>query len=89
MTETDGICFCCDDCCDYFVKPGEKCDKGDLIESTDSDRCKNCGACVEVCYFRAREVEDGRLTVEAENCYGCGLCTDVCPEACIQMVSRE
>lgn len=21
--QTDGICFCCDDCCDYFLKPEE------------------------------------------------------------------
>jgi Pyruvate/2-oxoacid:ferredoxin oxidoreductase delta subunit len=89
MAETDGICFCCDDCCEYFVKPGEKCDKGDLVERTDSDRCMDCGTCVEVCYFKARSMDDGKLTVEADSCYGCGLCTDVCPQECIQMVSRE
>jgi hypothetical protein len=27
-TVTDGICFCCDDCCGYFLDPSERCDKG-------------------------------------------------------------
>jgi len=87
--ETDGICFCCDDCCEYFLDPNQPCDKGNFVEKTDLGRCKNCGMCVEVCYFRARSVDDGRLAIEQDSCYGCGLCTDVCPEECIQMVSRR
>ena len=87
--ETDGICFCCDDCCEYFVDPSQQCDKGKFVEKSDLDRCENCGRCVEVCYFGARSVDDGRLAIEQDSCYGCGLCTDVCPEECIQMVSRE
>jgi NAD-dependent dihydropyrimidine dehydrogenase PreA subunit len=89
MTETDGICFCCDDCCGYFLDPGGyTCDKGDLIQRTDADRCANCGLCTEVCYFGARKLEGDKLTTKKEECYGCGLCTDVCPEGCIEMVSR-
>jgi len=89
MTETDGICFCCDDCCEYFLKPDEhKCDKGDFIESTDLDACKNCGDCTDVCYFGARKLEGGKLVLDEDACYGCGVCASVCPEECIEMVSR-
>jgi ferredoxin len=87
--ETVGICFCCDDCCDYFLHPGEShCDQGHLIESTDQGRCTGCGQCTEVCYFRARKMVGGELVLEQEACYGCGLCLDVCPEDCIEMVAR-
>lgn len=86
MVETDGICFCCDDCCEYFLNPDEKCDRGVLIEKTDLEVCRNCGLCVEVCYFKAREMHDGKLTIDRDNCYGCGLCIDVCPNDNIQLL---
>lgn len=87
-TDTDGICFCCDDCCGYFLNPTEKCDKGALIESTDIDACELCGTCAQVCYFKAREVNSTGMSVNRLRCYGCGLCADVCPEGCIEMVPR-
>jgi ferredoxin len=87
-TRVDGICFCCDDCCWYFVNKDEVCDKGDLIEKTQTEGCSNCGACVEVCYFGARKMDGDSLAVNREECYGCGLCLDVCPEECIEMVPR-
>jgi len=90
MTLTDGICFCCDDCCEYFTNPSEiKCDKGAFIEETEGKKCTNCGVCVDVCYFGARKMDNGELVVDRNVCYGCGLCTDVCPEDCLQMVPRD
>ncbi len=86
-TALEGICFCCDDCCGYFLNPEEKCDKGFFVEHTDMGDCSHCGACTEVCYFGARKI-DGTLVVDGNNCFGCGLCSEVCPEACIQMVPR-
>ncbi len=88
-SETIGICFCCDDCCGYFLDPNEKCDKGKFLEKTDSDKCTNCGECVEVCFFGARRMENGGFILIEDNCYGCGLCTDVCPESCIEMVQKN
>ncbi|MFC1683273.1 4Fe-4S binding protein [Candidatus Zixiibacteriota bacterium] len=88
-TRVDGICFCCDDCCEYFVNPNEVCDKGDLIEKTDLEACTHCGMCVDVCYFGARQIVGEELAVDREKCYGCGLCLDVCPVECVEMVSRE
>ena len=72
----EGICFCCDDCCCYFTGGDEPCDKGNLIEITDLAPCSQCGACPEVCYFGARSMETGCLTVERGLCFGCGLCVD-------------
>jgi len=83
----DGICFCCDDCCSYFIEDDQVCDKGKLIESTDKAVCIDCGVCVGVCYFGARAMEDV-LQIDSEKCYGCGLCTDVCAMRAISMVPR-
>jgi ferredoxin len=87
-TDTDGICFCCDDCCEYFLNPVEICDKGEQIEKTDFIVCNHCEACVDVCYFHARNMDLNGLVVDNQLCYGCGLCVVVCPENCIRMVPR-
>lgn len=83
---TAGICFCCQDCCDYFLNKDEKCDKGSHIELTSFDDCLNCGICENVCYFHARKMESGKLKLYREKCYGCGLCSSVCPVQCIKMI---
>jgi ferredoxin len=85
---TAGICFCCDDCCGYFVDDDEICDKGAKVEKTVAEACTDCGLCADVCYFKARTMESGRLAVDREKCYGCGLCVDVCPEDCVTMADR-
>ncbi|KPL05007.1 MAG: hypothetical protein AMJ73_02890 [candidate division Zixibacteria bacterium SM1_73] len=90
MTQIDGICFCCDDCCVHFIKPGEyRCDKGDLIEKTDNDKCTSCGECTKVCYSGARKLRNDKLFIDCDACYGCGLCVDVCREDCVRMVRRN
>ncbi|MBI5528292.1 MAG: hypothetical protein HY897_18320 [Deltaproteobacteria bacterium] len=86
---TEGICFCCDDCCYYFKNPdGEPCDKGAFIEKTDMAACTVCGACIDVCYFGARTLERRELAVDRYRCHGCGVCRASCPEECITMVKR-
>jgi ferredoxin len=86
--ETEGICFCCDDCCSYFTKIGnEQCDKGKMIEATNAAACISCGTCVEACRFGARTFDDG-LKIDQDKCYGCGLCVEACPDTCISMVKR-
>jgi Pyruvate/2-oxoacid:ferredoxin oxidoreductase delta subunit len=84
----DGICFCCDDCCGYFLDPKEKCDKGNLVETTDMAQCTQCGVCADVCFFKARTMETDGLAVNRDKCYGCGLCADICPMKCIQLNRR-
>jgi ferredoxin len=88
-TETNGICFCCDDCCGYF-RPGNDyaCDKGEMIEETVLADCTDCGECEPVCYFKARATSDGKLALNRDSCHGCGLCVDACPTDCIRMSRR-
>jgi NAD-dependent dihydropyrimidine dehydrogenase PreA subunit len=88
LTRTAGICFCCADCCGYFLNPAERCETGKSIESTAMEACTQCGDCVEVCHFKARTMREGTLVVDRGLCYGCGLCADACPAACIGMVKR-
>ncbi len=88
-TRTDGICFCCDCCCEYFTKPDEKCDPGRYIEVTDATRCSDCGNCVDVCYFGARKLTDETFVLTHENCYGCALCLDLCPEEAISLTETS
>jgi ferredoxin len=92
--QTTGICFCCDDCCGYFLDKDEKgnpkytCDKGEMIETTAMADCTHCGECEPVCFFNARKMEGDKLTLDRELCFGCGLCVDACPATCISMVPR-
>lgn len=85
----DGICFCCDCCCGYFLDSKYRCDKGEFIEKTNLEKCKNCGSCVDVCYFKARKMDEGELRIVPKKCYGCGLCIDACPQASIEMRARQ
>ena len=89
LDHVDGICFCCDDCCGYFLDPEERCDLGAFIAETDLSLCDGCLACVAVCRFGARTIEDGKLALDDSLCYGCGLCALDCPTAGIAMVPRS
>ena len=84
----EGICFCCDDCCGYFLDESEVCDRGKSAARTDAENCTDCGLCADVCYFGAREMVGGRLVRHAGSCYGCGLCVDVCSVGCVEMTLR-
>lgn len=86
-SRTQGICFCCDDCCYYFTQGGT-CDPGAFVETTAMAACTHCGGCEPACYFHARLMKEGELRVARDKCFGCGLCVDVCPEKCIAMTAR-
>jgi len=89
MEETVGVCFCCDDCCAYFLQfDPTACDKGASVQRTDAGSCTDCGDCVAACYFGARTMSDEALAVDEERCFGCGLCVAACPERAIAMVLR-
>ena len=85
---TEGICFCCDDCCGYFSDPSEICDKGKQVEKTDMASCNYCGDCAEACHFGARKMVHDELKIASEKCYGCGLCVSVCSEDCVELIRR-
>jgi ferredoxin len=67
----------------------EPCDKGALIEMTDTAACIDCGICAGACYFKARDASGEVLRVDREKCYGCGVCVDVCAMKAITMVPRQ
>ena len=88
FTDTDGICFCCQDCCGYFLDGSERCNKGKYVEKTDFDLCVNCGICVPTCYFGVRSVVNELAEIDNSQCYGCGLCISECPVQGISLVER-
>ncbi|PKM73547.1 MAG: ATPase [Firmicutes bacterium HGW-Firmicutes-16] len=59
---------------DYFGNP-----KAEI----DTDKCINCGKCIELCRFNAISVEDGLYKVKLFDCEGCGLCEYACPAGAI------
>ena len=54
----------------------------------DEDLCTLCEKCVEICFYNALKVEDGRLVIRNE-CRGCGICTCVCPEGAISLTGDK
>lgn len=72
MDRVDGVCFCCDDCCGYFL---------------GLQACIDCGVCADVRHFGARMAGEA-LKVDRDKLYGCGLCVDACAMKAITMVPR-
>lgn len=85
-SEVTAICFCCPCCCGVIKAKADV--AGKFMEVTDAANCANCGACVPVCYFGARKIEDGILKIDIKNCFGCGICVAECPTGAISMVKR-
>ena len=93
---TGVICSCCSCCCGGIegMRLGRKIDEklsiiapsGYSVE-IDSDRCKCCGKCAEVCAFDALSFSSGgdRLYDRAA-CMGCGLCAERCEEGALTLV---
>ncbi|MFZ5899265.1 MAG: FAD-dependent oxidoreductase [Bacillota bacterium] len=60
--------------------------QGNVVR-VDPDRCSGCGICVEVCPYKAREIDAGQriAAVNEASCRGCGTCAAACPSgACRQ-----
>jgi heterodisulfide reductase subunit A len=57
------------------------------VAAVDRSRCSGCGACVDVCAYKAIEL-DPVLRVAAVNeatCKGCGTCTATCRAGAIDL----
>jgi MinD superfamily P-loop ATPase len=46
----------------------------------DSEKCSQCGQCLELCRFDA--ISD-QFIIDEIDCEGCGVCVDLCPEQAI------
>ena len=82
------LCNCCTCCCFPLREAREKGDYAEQARSgyvvgTDPDRCIGCGLCADSCFFEARQLEDGAITLIDERCFGCGRCIPDCPEDAI------
>ena len=62
----------------------------------DSERCKGCGLCVEVCPKGVLEIskksnQNGYFpaqVINEKNCVGCGNCFQICADYCIEIYKK-
>jgi MinD superfamily P-loop ATPase len=59
------------------------------VPRIDTDRCTLCGACAEICRYKAIAVLPETILSFPELCHGCGGCMAVCPEGAISEAGRE
>jgi NAD-dependent dihydropyrimidine dehydrogenase PreA subunit len=54
----------------------------------DREKCKGCGACVEVCPHGLLEMSDGKAIIsDKDACMECGACKMNCPYNAIEVTS--
>ena len=88
------VCSCCPCCCHTLgslVRGGSHAQilTSDYMAVSDSDKCADCGTCVERCVFQARQLKDNRLIFDQTQCFGCGLCVSACPEGATRLIPSE
>lgn len=59
------------------------------VPRIDMDRCTLCGACADICRFKAIAALPETVLTFPELCHGCGGCMAVCPEGAISEEGRE
>jgi NAD-dependent dihydropyrimidine dehydrogenase PreA subunit len=58
--------------------------------TVDSEKCKGCEECAEVCTVNVFEMKDGKSEVlRSDECIGCRSCVDVCKENAIVVEELE
>ena len=55
----------------------------------DSEKCDQCGLCVEMCQFRAIRENGAGFAVDPVRCEGCKVCVAFCPSAAIRFPERH
>ncbi len=59
------------------------------VPTVDESKCTYCGACSELCQFKAISVMGRLVLTFPEMCHGCGGCLAVCPEQALSPGQRE
>lgn len=75
-----------------FLKPEDLQEEPAFLEVPalpDPSRCIACGACVDLCQFKALALFGPRLVVFPDLCHGCGGCFRVCPVGALERGERE
>ncbi len=89
------ICSCCSCCChslSALVRFGmpDAVVESERIAEQNYETCDNCGACVQRCQFKARQLDsDNHLVFNSSKCFGCGLCMSTCPTRSIKLIKRN
>jgi MinD superfamily P-loop ATPase len=74
-----------------FLKPDvvQTIDVSRMVPEVDLDKCDYCGACGDICEFKAITVlKDATVMTFHEMCHGCKGCIMVCPHQAIQEKER-
>jgi ferredoxin len=57
-----------------------------LAFAFDPESCTQCGRCVTVCAYRARQLLPGpHMALDQARCRSCGLCVSICPTGALQV----
>jgi len=59
------------------------------VPQVEEAKCTYCGACSELCQFKAISVFNQVILTFPEMCHGCGGCMAICPEKAIAPGQRE
>ncbi len=74
-----------------FLKPEVDAEEKVIVEYPviDDNKCKSCGACVNVCQFNALAKVKDDIMLFQKLCHGCGACQIVCKYNAITYGKRE
>lgn len=74
-----------------FLKPELTGSQAALLEVPQAleELCDACGACAQLCQFKAISLLGQTLLVFPEMCHGCGGCLAVCPRQALKPASRQ
>ena len=59
------------------------------VPELDAEKCTACGACADMCAYKAIAMLGGKPTIFADMCHGCGGCFEVCAPAALSRGQRE
>jgi ferredoxin len=83
------ICNCCSCCCgamQAWRNDVPMLASSGYVSQVDTQHCLGCGACAEICPFRAITERDGQAVVNTTLCMGCGVCVPVCTQGAMALV---
>jgi ferredoxin len=96
------VCNCCGCCCEAMLAarrfgPLHSVHTTNFLPSLDSDKCKGCGKCVNVCPVEAmlltsandpKKPKIKKAKLNEDLCLGCGVCVRACPSGAILLEPR-